>query len=498
MTRFSPTLFAAVALVALLPRAAAASDLALSFELAPMGRDQPPDPAPAPAASSPAAPPTVGSVQPLPVPPHGAQAPTRSHPATMPAAVHPNGFGPVALSPDWLPPPAIPPAITALAQGDSPEPASGPAADRSPDREPDPIAPDPIALVFELDLGPTEEDPVATAAEPDAVEVAVSSTQVLLSLFAGDTDSLVARAVGSAEGTRTPEGKRTAAYNGHTDPGNRAWNLGTFSYQHGAASPEEADRLQLQRLQRQSQVLKRRAQAHNLTLTLDETLNGIDLANQSPLAAIGRVGYIERLAEARSQGLSGHEAIVWARTHSYINPDTNRWNAPGLGNTYPSIRRDQDRRARAVASALAAYRQEQPQFPSTWTLAPENAVSAAPAPASSPARPHDISPEPVDDIFQLWSDAPAPEVSLAPAPAPAPLALVPTTEEAAAPASRVLPPVRRAVKPPLDAGLGADLAGDQRPAGDPVAQAAVDRATKPLSVAGAKDWSARVPAEGAQ
>jgi hypothetical protein len=78
-------------------------------------------------------------------------------------------------------------------------------------------------------------------------------------LFEGGSDSLVARAVGSAEGTRTPEGHRNPAYYGHVDPGNGVWNLGSFSYQHGASSPEEADAKQLARLRQQAQVLQQKA-----------------------------------------------------------------------------------------------------------------------------------------------------------------------------------------------------------------------------------------------
>ncbi|OLP18842.1 hypothetical protein BST81_07950, partial [Leptolyngbya sp. 'hensonii'] len=67
-------------------------------------------------------------------------------------------------------------------------------------------------------------------------------------LFQGGSFSLVAKAVGAAEGTRTPDGGRTWAYYGHRDPGNGVWNLGSFSYQHGADSPAEADVKQLRRL----------------------------------------------------------------------------------------------------------------------------------------------------------------------------------------------------------------------------------------------------------
>ncbi|MDX2096646.1 MAG: hypothetical protein SFW36_02635, partial [Leptolyngbyaceae cyanobacterium bins.59] len=181
-----------------------------------------------------------------------------------------------------------------------------------------------------------------------------SSNRPLQELFLGDTTSLVAKAVGAAEGTRTPSGQRTQAYYGHHDPGNGVWNLGTFSYQHGARSPQEADRKQLQRLERQAQVLRRQAATYKLELSLAEELNGIDLANQSPRAALDR-GYIKRLKQAREKGLTGSEAVIWARTHAYQDPETGRWNAPGLGNTPASIRRDQRRRYEAVRQAIAAH-----------------------------------------------------------------------------------------------------------------------------------------------
>jgi hypothetical protein len=218
-------------------------------------------------------------------------------------------------------------------------------------------------------------------------------------LFVGNSDSLVARAVGSAEGTRTPNGAINPAYFGHTDPGNRVWNMGTFSYQHGAKTPEEADQKQLARLKNQGAVLRQRALQHGLNLTLEETLNGLDLANQSPLAAIGRVGYIERLAEAKASGFEGSEAILVARTRSYINPNTGRWNAPGLGNTETSIRRDQQRRANAVAQAIAAYESQNPQLQAqAWTLtpSPEPATEDLVALANTQA-------EPVDDFLQMWT-----------------------------------------------------------------------------------------------
>ncbi|MDX2214689.1 MAG: hypothetical protein SFY66_15470 [Oculatellaceae cyanobacterium bins.114] len=173
-------------------------------------------------------------------------------------------------------------------------------------------------------------------------------------LFHGGNNSLVARAVGSAEGTRTPDGAKTRAYRGHVDPGNGVWNLGTFSYQHGAQSPEEADQRQLRRLRNQAMTLRQAAETKGLQLTLEEELNGIDLANQSPRAALSRGGYIDRLRQAHDMGLQGTDAVLWARTRSYLDPDSGRWNAPGLGNNVYSITNDQERRLRAIARAIAA------------------------------------------------------------------------------------------------------------------------------------------------
>ncbi|MEM9451686.1 MAG: hypothetical protein AAGA75_24575 [Cyanobacteria bacterium P01_E01_bin.6] len=172
-------------------------------------------------------------------------------------------------------------------------------------------------------------------------------------LFDGNSHSLVAKAVGAAEGTRTPSGGYTSAFQGHTDPGNGVWNLGTFSYQHGASSPDEADRKQLNRLKQQASDIRYRAARSGIQLGLEEELNGIDLANQSPLAALGKPGYAEWLTEAYQRGLHGRDAILWARVQGYWDVQRGRWNAPGLGNTEPLIRQDQNRRMQAVAQAIA-------------------------------------------------------------------------------------------------------------------------------------------------
>ncbi len=211
-------------------------------------------------------------------------------------------------------------------------------------------------------------------------------------LFAGGTDSLVAKAIGAAEGTRTPHGIRTPAYYGHIDPGNGVWNLGTFSFQHGANSPEEADQKQLARLQTQAEVLQTKAIERGMTLSLEEKLNGIDLANQAPLAALGEEGYIDWLKQAHELGMRGAEAVIWARTRSFIDPATGTWDAPGLGNNVGAIFDDQERRVNAIVRAIAAHSQEGDHgnlSVATKPIAtpPQSPVSQVPVPAQADLQP---------------------------------------------------------------------------------------------------------------
>jgi len=194
---------------------------------------------------------------------------------------------------------------------------------------------------------------------PAAPAPATPSVRRLDTLFKGGSQSVVARTVGHAEGTRTATGGYTRAYRGHVDPGNGVWNLGTFSFQHcreakyRCSTAEQADRHQLRRLQRQARQLRQRAAALGMEMTLEEELNAIDLVNQSPRAALARKeAYPEHLARARRMGLRGKRAILEGRVWAYWDGERKRWAAPGLGNTERGIRRDQRRRMLAIAAAL--------------------------------------------------------------------------------------------------------------------------------------------------
>ncbi|MGK7902441.1 MAG: M23 family metallopeptidase [Hormoscilla sp.] len=190
------------------------------------------------------------------------------------------------------------------------------------------------------------------------------------------SDSPLAIAIGAAEGTRRGDGSKKLAYYWHTDPGNAADNFGTFSYQHLHAKekkpvqlvrdkfqkglksalarlPHKADRRQLLRLKKYHDQLQEQALAQGIELTREELLNGLDLCNQSPAAGLWSGGYIDRLAQMKQLVDDPEEQILEARTWSYWDMEKNSWDAPGLGNNYDSIRRDQQRRYQAIAQAMS-------------------------------------------------------------------------------------------------------------------------------------------------
>ncbi len=169
------------------------------------------------------------------------------------------------------------------------------------------------------------------------------------------SDRALVCSIGAAEGTRDEDCNPTAAYRGHIDPGNGAENLGSFSYQHGASSPAEADRRQLARLRHAENDLQAQAEA-KFGQPLSKPALGValDLWNQSPVAG---ESFVEHLPFANPTG----EQIVKARTQSYVDPATGRLDAPGLGNRLEQVEADQARRTGEVLHQLA--RQPQPTQP---------------------------------------------------------------------------------------------------------------------------------------
>jgi hypothetical protein len=154
--------------------------------------------------------------------------------------------------------------------------------------------------------------------------------------------NVVKKAIGHAEGTLKADGTKTEHWETHTDPGNQAKNQGTFSYQHEASSPEEADQKQLKKLE----TVKAEFLKLNPKLTKLELLNGLDLFNQSELAS---VGYVQRLK------LHAHESektrIIAARIGGYYTK-TGVLDAPGFGNNFTRLHEDQVRRFEAIKATI--------------------------------------------------------------------------------------------------------------------------------------------------
>ena len=163
-------------------------------------------------------------------------------------------------------------------------------------------------------------------------------------------DETLMKAIGKAEGTVDGHLTPDADYHGHIDPGNGAANLGFFSYQHGASSPQEADQKQLNRLRKAEREIQAQA-AGKFGQPLSEAalLTALDLWNQAPLAGQDFVTHLATPDPSPDQ-------IIEARARSYIDPTTGTLDAPGLGNSMMNVEADQRRRTDANLSVLQLLR----------------------------------------------------------------------------------------------------------------------------------------------
>jgi hypothetical protein len=175
--------------------------------------------------------------------------------------------------------------------------------------------------------------------------------QTLLQMLSGGTDSPIAIAVGCAEGTRTPDGRLTANYYAHFDPGNRARNQGSFSYQGEASSAKDADLKQIEKL-------KKSLLPQFLHLFKDDTTEAralwaiaCDCFTQSEAACLALDGFLDRISTDDFE--YSVEAIIEARYQAYFDPSTGKLDAPGFGNRPERLRADQERRTIAVLEAIA-------------------------------------------------------------------------------------------------------------------------------------------------
>lgn len=195
--------------------------------------------------------------------------------------------------------------------------------------------------------GPKTLAALASAQEPKPAEQPAGS-RLDLNRELASADSRLSVAIGVAEGTRTPDGRPTPAYNGHQDP-KRGYNVGTFSYQQKASSPRQADQLQLQefkRLQPAYEEACRKAGVDPGNPLLAGSV--FDLYNQAPKAVTGEGGLLDQLPSLAKKGITP-ENLAEARYKSFFDPATGKFDTTF---TLPELRDDQKRRTEAVASVM--------------------------------------------------------------------------------------------------------------------------------------------------
>lgn len=159
-------------------------------------------------------------------------------------------------------------------------------------------------------------------------------------------------ALGAAEGTRTHQGRRTSLWDKHIDPGNGAINKGTFSWQLGAATPEEADRKGLQRIRQEAiPHLIDAAIQERVGFDLETLIQGADLWNQSPDAG---KDFVSNLKQCLNQRFTHEdEVLLCARVASFYNPETGELEASGFDWDPEWLEDDQRRRIAAIKRVLA-------------------------------------------------------------------------------------------------------------------------------------------------
>lgn len=126
------------------------------------------------------------------------------------------------------------------------------------------------------------------------------------------SDELLTRAIGDSEGTRNADGTPNKNYYGHKDPGNGKHNVGSFSYQHGAPSPEVADQRWLEVLRKAEKDMQAQAQSKfKQPLSTAAIVAGLDGYTQSPDAGKRYVKHldsanpsVEQIIDARIAALN--------------------------------------------------------------------------------------------------------------------------------------------------------------------------------------------------
>ncbi len=203
----------------------------------------------------------------------------------------------------------------------------------------------------------------------------------------GNFSSLQAPAIigiGGAEGTLDGQGNPTAIYNGHTDPGNGAWNKGFGSWQASSvSSAEEGDRLAFNRLKTECVPdAIADAKANGVTLTPGVLAQVCDMWIQAPLAATDAM---VNLKKCQDQGKKDSEAWLCMRVQSYYNPQGSL-EASGFGNSIDRLTADQQRRMDEVSHAMESFKPSTPVVPSPATTTDSGGSQIASDPTQAIAK----------------------------------------------------------------------------------------------------------------
>ena len=168
--------------------------------------------------------------------------------------------------------------------------------------------------------------------------------RIIPAFFGGQNDEMFV-AIGIAEGTRTPDGGYTRAWNGHTDPGDGHMNRGTVSGGRGnRLSPLQVDRQWrgiLAQTATNVRPMLRQIGLEPGTVAYNNVLfSALDLRVQAPAAV---AGYLQNIAASQDFTLEG---IAKARADAFINPQTGRLDT--TFSSYTVLLRDQRSRAGAL------------------------------------------------------------------------------------------------------------------------------------------------------
>lgn len=246
--------------------------------------------------------------------------------------------------------------------------------------------------------GAPAQRPAAHAVAPERAREARPGTAFDLRAFtdpALGSNAPAAIVIGAAEGTRRADGRTTAAYGGHTDPGNAAHNRGSFSYQGIATSPQDADRRQLENLR--GQLPRYEAAAREAGLDPNQPRLAaayLDLYNQSPSAA---ARFLNQLDTLQGRPIDA-AAITDLRVHSFVNADTGERfrlaNGNLAGGGFANIARDQLHRQPTEAEVQAVIRADQQRRTNAveGALEAQGLLGTAPAPAQARPAPQNTAP----------------------------------------------------------------------------------------------------------